>query len=57
MGLVYSANKHGFGLFSIRERLGQLGELFKIESKPGGGTKVTVTASLKHRSIKERAKK
>jgi len=45
--------KQGFGLFSIRERLGQLGECFEIESKAGHGTKVAVTASLKRQSIKK----
>lgn len=28
----------GFGLFNIRERLGQLGGTFKLESEPGKGT-------------------
>ena len=37
----------GFGLFSIRERLKQLGGHLEIISKPGRGTKVTLTAPLK----------
>jgi PAS domain S-box-containing protein len=36
----------GFGLFSIRERLESIGGRFKIESKPGNGTRVTLTAPL-----------
>ena len=37
----------GFGLFSIRERLEPIGGRLNIESKPGNGTKVTITAPLK----------
>ena len=37
----------GFGLFSIRERLEQLGGLLKIESKPAHGTKIAMVAPLK----------
>ncbi len=36
-----------FGLFSVRERLGYLGGTFKITSKPGKGTTVTLTAPRK----------
>ncbi len=36
-----------FGLFSIRERLKQLDGGIEIESAPGSGTRVTVTAPLK----------
>ena len=36
----------GFGLFSIRERLTYIGGTFHIESVPGKGTKVTLTAPL-----------
>ena len=32
----------GFGLFSIRERLRQLGGAFEVESAPGRGTRVTL---------------
>lgn len=35
----------GFGLFSIRERLDFLGGYFSVESKPGKGTRVTMTIS------------
>ena len=37
----------GFGLFNIRERLGHYGGSLQVESKPGRGTQVTLTAPLK----------
>ena len=37
-----------FGLFSIRERLKQLGGNIEIESASGHGTRVTLVAPLKH---------
>ncbi len=37
----------GFGLFSIRERLEQVGGQLVVESKSGGGSKVTMTAPIK----------
>ena len=37
----------GFGLFSIRERLGHLGGNVRIESSPGKGTRITLAAPLK----------
>jgi PAS domain S-box-containing protein len=43
-----AAKKAEFGLFSIRERLEQLGGRIEIESKPGCGTKITMTAPLKY---------
>lgn len=39
-------NQAGFGLASIRERMGHLGGTLQIESDPGGGTTVTLTAPL-----------
>lgn len=33
-----AANSHGFGLFSVRERVGQLGGTFEIISAPHAGT-------------------
>jgi len=42
-----TAKKAEFGLFSIRERLEQLGGLIEIDSKMGRGTKITMTAPLK----------
>lgn len=49
--------KGGFGLFSIRERLKQLGGHFEIESAPGYGCKVTMTAPLKQESINDGGRK
>ena len=37
---------HGFGLFSIGERLGFLGGHLEVESEIGGGTRVTLTAPV-----------
>jgi len=44
----------GFGLFSIRERLNHLGGHFKITSKPGHGTQITLVAPLKREEISNR---
>jgi signal transduction histidine kinase len=41
-----TGNNHGFGLFSMRERLNYLGGSIAIESAPGRGTQVTLTAPL-----------
>jgi len=38
------AQNEGFGLFSIRERIQYIGGLLQIESQPGHGTTVTITA-------------
>ena len=43
-----------FGLFSIRERLEQLGGLIEIDSKPGRGSKITMTAPLKNEDQADR---
>jgi signal transduction histidine kinase len=40
----------GFGLFSIRERLGHIGGRLEVESKPGVGTRVTLTAPIDQES-------
>ncbi|UCH43522.1 MAG: PAS domain S-box protein [Dehalococcoidales bacterium] len=45
----------GFGLFSIRERLGYLDRQLKVESEPGYGTRVTVAAPLRSGRTKKRA--
>ena len=45
----------GFGLFSIRERLGHIGGKLKIESRSGCGTKATLTAPL-GRKVQKRGK-
>jgi len=36
----------GFGLFSIRERLGHIGGRLQIRSRPQGGTRVTMTVPI-----------
>ncbi len=41
------ASTKGFGLFEIRERLSYLGGTFDVTSRPGGGTRVRVSAPLK----------
>jgi signal transduction histidine kinase len=45
--LAKAAREGKFGLFSVRERLEQLGGRLEIESKPAHGCKVTMTAPLK----------
>ncbi|MGD0077282.1 MAG: PAS domain S-box protein [Sedimentisphaerales bacterium] len=44
---ITASRKGSFGLFSIRESIGELGGSFEIESKPGAGCKVTMMAPLK----------
>ncbi|MHC4618463.1 MAG: PAS domain S-box protein [Planctomycetota bacterium] len=48
----------GFGLFSIRERLGLVGGRLDIDSKPDRGTRVTLLAPIDHKNQfgKEKAK-
>ncbi len=46
-----AVRKGGFGLFSIRERLEQLGGHLEIESAPGCGTKATLIALLKQEKV------
>jgi PAS domain S-box-containing protein len=50
-----SGSKKGFGLFSIRERLGQLGGSMEIDSTPGKGARITLSipASLIRANNKE----
>lgn len=45
-----SVKEGGFGLFSIRERLEQLGEHLEIESEPGRGCKIIMKVPLKQKS-------
>ncbi len=45
--LAEAARKDKFGLFSVKERLEQIGGRFQIESEPGHGCIVTMTAPLK----------
>ncbi len=45
----------GFGLFSIRERLGHIGGRLEVESRPNRGTRVTLVAPLNHaRTVQEK---
>jgi len=48
-----AAQEGGFGLFSIRERLEELGGHLEIKSKPGRGCKVTMMAPLKDEAASE----
>ena len=45
-----------FGLFSIRERLEQLGGHVEIDSKAGQGSRIIMTAPLKHVEVTGKAK-
>ena len=45
----------GFGLFNIHDRLDQLGGRLEIQSKPGRGTTVILTAPLKNRNARKEA--
>ncbi len=45
-----------FGLFSIRERLEQLGGRVEIDSKPGGGSRIMMTAPLQNAKVTDSAK-
>ena len=47
-----AANRAEFGLFSIRERLEQMGGRIVIESEPGCGSKILMTAPLKNASAR-----
>ncbi|MHC4241760.1 MAG: ATP-binding protein, partial [Planctomycetota bacterium] len=42
-----AAKETKFGLFSIRQRLEQLGGQFEIDSEPGRGSKFTMTVPVK----------
>lgn len=48
-----SAKTAKFGLFSVRESLEQLGGRFEVESNPGAGCKVTMTAPLKNQTLRK----
>lgn len=47
---AHSYERHSFGLFSIRERMRHIGGTMGIESKPGKGTTVTLSAPAEFRS-------
>ena len=49
----HSYKQHSFGLFSIRERMRHIGGTMGIESKPGGGTTVTLSAPVKRKAEEE----
>lgn len=42
----YGADRSGFGLFSIREKVSHLGGSFRLSSRPGAGTLAVITAPL-----------
>jgi PAS domain S-box-containing protein len=44
---AHLTKKYGFGLFNIRERLNHLGGQLHIDSRPGRGARVALTAPLK----------
>jgi PAS domain S-box-containing protein len=46
VGFVPGADTKGYGLFSIRERLNHLGGSLEIQSAPGEGTKIFLTAPI-----------
>jgi PAS domain S-box-containing protein len=50
-----AAKRAEFGLFSIRERLEQLGGLIEIDSEIGRGCRITMTAPLKLNDLTNRA--
>ncbi|MFH1740844.1 MAG: ATP-binding protein, partial [bacterium] len=43
---VYASERGAFGLFSIRQRVSQIGGSLQIQSEPGAGTRVTIVAPL-----------
>ena len=43
---VGEAERGGFGLFSMRERVALVNGTFELESRPGGGTRVVATVAL-----------
>jgi signal transduction histidine kinase len=48
VGLSPGAESHGYGLFSIRERMNHLGGTMQVESVPGQGTRVVLTAPIRN---------
>lgn len=52
-GISRKGGKGGFGLFSIRERLQHLGGSLKVDSNPGQGTRVTLSAPLKRYPVRK----
>jgi len=52
-----AAKRAEFGLFSIRERLEQLGGMIEIDSEPGCGSRITMRAPLKYNNSTDRISK
>ena len=52
-GSIRYSKDSGFGLFSIRERLNQFGGIMDINSTPGHGTRIILSAPLKEPAAKE----
>lgn len=48
------ANKSGYGLFNIRERMNHINGQFKIDSNPGAGTKVTLVVPFRANKKQEK---
>jgi len=46
--MLFKNARKGLGLFSIQERLDQLGGSFKIISKPGHGTRASLILPIKN---------
>jgi PAS domain S-box-containing protein len=55
--ISYEHETGGFGLFSIRERLGYIGGRVDIDSKPGHGTRVTLSAHIDQERKNDRRKR
>lgn len=47
VGLAPGADRSGYGLFSVRDRMSHLGGTMEIKSLPGEGTKVILTAPIR----------
>ena len=52
--VVVGTSTGGFGLFSVRERLSQLGGSLDIDSEPGQGCKSVLRAPLQQSNLEER---
>ncbi|HEX6384598.1 MAG TPA: PAS domain S-box protein [Anaerolineae bacterium] len=50
--LAWQDQSAGFGLFSVRERLGLFGGDLQVDSVPGAGTRVTITIPKKSMAVK-----
>lgn len=52
-----AAVSQGFGLFSIRERIIYFGGRLDIDSRPGEGTRVTLTLPMDYQKKSRRARR